>query len=68
MNYVTKAGDTWDSIAKTEMGSEYFSDILLQANFSHAMTAIFSTGITLVIPNVNFTAIEQVNTPPWKRK
>lgn len=68
MNYVTKTGDTWDSIAKTEMGSEYFSDILLQANFSHAMTAIFSAGITLVIPDVNFTAIEQVNTPPWKRK
>ena len=68
MNYTTKTGDTWDSIAKTQMGSEYFSDTLLQANFSHSMTAIFGAGVTLVIPEVNFTAIEQVNMPAWKKQ
>lgn len=66
--YITRAGDTWDSIAKTQMGNEYYSDVLLQANFSHAMTAIFSAGVSLTIPEVDNNVTETVNAPPWRQK
>lgn len=64
--YITKSQDTWDSIAKTQMGSEYYSDVLSQANFNHTMTAVFSAGVSLTIPDVDNNKTETVNAPPWR--
>lgn len=66
--YITHAGDTWDSIAYTQMGSSYYSNQLMNENFKHSDMAVFSAGITLNIPDLVVTEESKVNLPPWKRK
>lgn len=63
--YTTIQGDMWDAIAKKQLGSEMYMDVLIAANPKHASTVIFSAGIVLEIPDI---ALEtSVNLPPWKR-
>lgn len=67
--YVTKQGDTWDSIAYNELGDEYYMTELMALNYEHRMTVIFSSGITLQLPEVTQTQLQNdTNLPPWKRK
>lgn len=66
--YTTKQGDTWDIIAKAQLGSEFQMHQLIELNFKHRDILIFSSGIELNIPDVNprpSTNSEQL--PPWKR-
>ncbi len=67
-SYVTKQGDTWDIIAKAQLGSEFQMHQLIELNFKYRDILIFSSGIELNIPDVNprpSTNSEQL--PPWKR-
>ncbi len=66
--YITKANDTWDSIANLQMGSSYYSNQLMNANYIHANTVIFGAGVKLNIPDLIITEESKVNLPPWKRK
>lgn len=62
--YITKSGDTWDSIAKEVYGSEYRADVLMAANHDHIGTFLFSAGTALNTP-----ALEEERDgllPPWK--
>ena len=66
--YTTKQGDTWDIIAKSQLGSEFQMHQLIELNFKYRDILIFSSGIELNIPDVNprpSTNSEQL--PPWKR-
>lgn len=65
MEYVTKAGDRWDSIANSQLGDVLLTTELMQANIEFVGTTIFPAGIILTIPEV----MEQIssNLPPWKR-
>ena len=62
--YRTKSGDTWDGIAKAVYGSEYYADVLMEANREHIETFLFQAGVEL-----NTTALEEERDgglPPWK--
>lgn len=67
--YTTIQGDTWDAIAKNQLGSEKFTDKLVAVNFEQRKTMFFSSGIVLNLPEVSTeeqtTASEGL--PPWKR-
>jgi phage tail protein X len=62
--YSTVQGDTWDLIAWKIYGDESLMSLLLEANPSHAETAIFPAGVALLLPDV---PEDTSNLPPWKR-
>lgn len=64
--YITKQGDMFDSIAFNELGSENFTDALMNANTDYHETYIFSAGVKLVLPDVS-NIITNDNLPPWRR-
>lgn len=61
--YITKSGDMWDWIAFKQMGSEKYTEDLLNANRKHLGTFIFGAGVELNIPDVE-TAPKRI-LPPW---
>lgn len=65
--YTTTQGDTWDYIALKEMGGEMHTHLLLKANPDHAKIGIFSSGITLNIPDIPESTVIADSLPPWKK-
>ena len=63
--YITKAGDMWDLIAYTEMGSASFQDVLMMANQRWIWYYILPGGIRLNVPEVEEPKDDSL--PPWKR-
>lgn len=66
MTYKTVQGDTWDVISLKIYGSELHTDVLIKSNPVHVETVIFSSGIELVIPEVDTVEMFE-DLPPWKR-
>jgi len=64
--YTTKAGDMWDSIAHSQLGSVNCTDRLMNLNRQHRNIYIFPANITLTLPERE-TKINSA-LPPWKRK
>lgn len=64
--YVTKDGDAWDAISKTQYGSELFAHEVMTANPQYRDYVLLPGNLTLVVPDVN-TQVFPVVTPPWKR-
>mgnify|MGYP004572183093 FL=1 len=64
--YTTVQGDMWDSIALRELGSEKYTNLLIEANIEYHDIFVFSSGIVLTIPDVDETT-EADSLPPWKR-
>ena len=52
MEYQTKAGDTWDSIAYEQLGSEKYMGLLLEANPELIAYVVFDSGISIQIPEI----------------
>lgn len=65
--YTTKSGDMWDSIAYTQLGSEFYANQLINANLKYSNIMVFDANIVLNIPVINIED-SKVNLPPWKRK
>lgn len=66
MTYTTVQGDTWDIVSKKVYGTEFRTDVLMKANPDVANVLIFSSGVQLVIPEVE--DVDQFDSlPPWKR-
>lgn len=63
--YRTKQGDTWDSIAHTQLGDVAFTDQLMQLNGEHLNYYTFPTGVVLELPDVERSPIS--STVPWKQ-
>ena len=63
--YVTKQGDTWDSIAYELYGAEEGMNALLDVNNDYRQTVIFPSGIVLTVPE--YTKPSTSNLPPWRR-
>lgn len=63
--YTTKAGDMWDMIAYTQMGSESYMRELLEANMEWAGYYRLPAGVVLTIPAVEKKTRD--NLPPWRR-
>jgi len=64
--YITKQGETWDSIAKDALGEEHLADLLMQANMSKVGAGyfVFPASIELIIPLVA-KSLTQI-APPWR--
>lgn len=52
MEYTTKSGDTWDTIARDAYGDEYHAGDLMEANPGHIGTFIFSAGEKVIVPTL----------------
>lgn len=52
MEYQTKAGDTWDSIAYEQLGSEKYMGLLMEANPELIAYVVFDSGVSIQIPEV----------------
>ena len=61
--YTTRQGQTWDEIALEVYGNEVYADFLMQNNFEHLDTLIFSAGAVLRTPELE-QEIEG-DEPPW---
>lgn len=64
-SYRTVSGDTWDSVAFSQLGSCEHTAALMKANLSALGTTIFSAGTILLLPEVDSTTTAQL--PPWRR-
>lgn len=65
--YTTEAGDTWDMIASKTMEDVYNTDLLMKANIEYVHIAVFSAGVTLVIPAEDENRnLQNSGLPPWK--
>lgn len=65
MQYTTKLGDTFDSIAFEYYNNERMAKTIMDANIRHIDKVIFSSSVVLTIPVVDTTP--EANLPPWKR-
>ena len=63
--YTTKQGDTWDSIAYSQMGDCARTDQLMWKNRAYLDFYLFPAGIVLNIPEPE-TVISS-SLPPWKQ-
>jgi phage tail protein X len=62
--YVTKQGETWDTIAAKIWGFEHLCTDLLRANPEYRNIVYFSAGTVLNIPDVDMSTATNI-TPPW---
>ena len=65
--YTTIAGDTWDYIAYTQLGSCDYVHLLMDANRDKIGTAVFSAGVTLELPDITAENEADAVLPPWRR-
>lgn len=63
--YMTKQGDTFDLIAKYIYGDEKFFTNLIQENYKHRDTVVFSSGVKLKVPDIDTTQQAKTNIP-WR--
>jgi phage tail protein X len=63
--YTTIQGDTWDIISKKFYNTENLVNVLLRANPAYISTVIFSSGVDLIIPEIDIEE-ELNNLPPWR--
>ena len=64
MAYTTIQGDTWDSIAYKLFGAEKYMKNLIEANQELLEILIFSSGITINVPEIPNEETEDA--PIWR--
>lgn len=64
--YVTKLGDTWDTVAYEALGNEMYMDALIKENLEHKDIFIFPAGVVLSLPEIEEE--EPDSMPPWKKR
>jgi hypothetical protein len=63
--YKTVQGDTWDLVAKQQLGSELYAPVLMAANEQYNQILVFGGNNELTLPEIT---TEEVSTlPPWRR-
>lgn len=65
--YITKKGDTFDSIAFDFYTEEKLASVIIQANTRYADVLIFDAGVELAIPFVEENEDTPASLPPWSR-
>ncbi|KAI3350793.1 tail protein X [Clostridium botulinum] len=63
-SYITKTGDTFDSISFNLLGNEKYSVEIMKVNPHLIRTIIFESGVIVKIPKVDIK--EESTLPPWK--
>lgn len=64
--YITNAGDTFDSIAYSELGSEEYMTDIIKANPKYAGIIRFGFGTKLEIPDAD-TISNTTALPSWRQ-
>ena len=62
--YITRQGDTWDTIALEIYGNEIYAGFLMENNYAHLDTLIFSAGAILSTPELPEETESEL--PPWR--
>lgn len=65
--YITKKGDTFDSIAFNFYTEEKLSSIIIAANRQYSDVLIFDSGVELIIPVIEENDDTPASLPPWER-
>lgn len=63
--YTTVQGDMWDSIAYSQLGSEAYTDKLINLNQQYREFYTFPAGVVLILPDIDEPAGNSL--PPWKQ-
>jgi len=63
--YKTVQGDTWDLIAKQQLGSEQYAPALMAVNQHLNHTLLFDANTELTLPEITTEAVSTL--PPWRR-
>ena len=63
--YTTRQGDTWDTIAYTQMGSCLYTKDIMWNNRSYLDLYTFPAGVVLTIPEAS--PLVTADMPPWKQ-
>ena len=66
LSYITKTGETFDSIAKNEMGKEKYARELMEANQKYIEYVFLPAGIELEIPEIDEESSTGEKAPPWR--
>lgn len=66
MTYITKQGDTWDSISFSIFGDSKYANLLIESNTKYIDVCIFTDGIVLTVPDIE-TKHTASDLPPWKK-
>lgn len=64
--YTTVQGDMWDSIAYHQLGSESYTDKLMNLNQQYLDYYTFPAGIVLNLPEPIAEGVSN-SLPPWKQ-
>ena len=65
--YITRQGDTFESIAWFQLGNSNEMVNLIRANREHMETAVFEAGITLQLPDPEpGTPQKSTTKAPWR--
>ncbi|BBF42009.1 hypothetical protein lbkm_0691 [Lachnospiraceae bacterium KM106-2] len=64
--YITVQGDTWDIIAREQLGDEKYIGQLIDCNLKYIDMVIFSAGVSLAIPEIDSEEEEDTDLPPWR--
>ena len=65
--YITKKGDTFDSIAFNFYTEEKLSSTIIAANRQYSDVLIFDSGVELTIPVIEENDDTPASLPPWER-
>lgn len=63
-SYTTKAGDTWDMIAKEVYGKETYTSFLMENNRDKIGYFVFPRGVTLKV--LDLPDMEDSTLPEWR--
>ena len=67
-NYTTIEGDRLDTLAHRFYGTNAGISVIVDANPTTPITAVFPVGTPLIIPIIDDTRIiDKTNLPPWKQ-
>lgn len=64
--YLTEQGDTFDLIAWKLYDEEMLASEIIQANLDYADVLIFDAGVTLLVPVIEETDVQE-SVPPWRQ-
>lgn len=69
VEYVTKQGDRWDTIAFKAYGDATLINGLIEANTTTVISPIIATGTRIIVPILESgdIQIDSELLPPWKR-
>ena len=66
MEYITAAGDTFDTIAHQIYGNAEMVKPIIEANPDFSDVVVFDYGVTITVPDKDETD-DSASLPPWRR-